>query len=220
MAATMLIACDAEPDALFTDDTTETPVLYDYYIDEYGNEGVVVYNMDKTSKYAIVMSLDESLQSWGPMGEMVYGVDSIRSTLLSNHSYGVAMHQAMKARGINRYPAQAWCDQKNGGEKYARAGSWRLPSYYEWGLIINRLSKINTAMTEMGGTPLDDSHHYWVCDEDYVGRIKINGTTSDYDCENRAVVTSPTKSTYGNKDRWLKKNKYYVRAIKYIYYEY
>ena len=222
LAVGFLTACkDFEPDNVYTDDTFEPAELYDYYIDGHGNEGIVVYvmNSSNASKYAIVLSCDESWEAWGPMGELVCGVDSMKSLVLTSRSFGVVMHQAMKARGINRYPAQAWCDRKNVGEDYPRAGSWRLPTYYEWRLFINRHANINIALEGVGGTLLKDDEKYWMCNEDYKGYIKIKNAESDYDTENRAVISSPSNSSYSNKDRWLKKNKYYVRAIKYIYYE-
>lgn len=219
----LLMSCDHETEGIITDDTTEPVELFDYYIDEYGNEGIVVYTMKGSYTYYIVLSCDESFQAWGPIGEQIYAVDSVYKTNLSNPSYGVAMHQTMKARGISHYPAQAWCDKKNYEEKYSRAGSWRLPTYHEWVIILGskgaRVSSINKAMINVGGKPLDNEQMYWSCDEDYEGHVKINDVTSDYDSENRAVITSPLRTTYSTKERWLKKNMHYVRAIKYIYYE-
>jgi hypothetical protein len=217
------VSCDHESEGIYTDDTTEPVLLYDYYVDEYGNEGVVVFMSASSRTYYIVLSSDESFQSWGPMGEQIYAVDSVRKSNLSTASYGVAMHQTMKARRINRYPAQAWCDMKNQKEDYSRGGSWRLPTHYEWTLILGakgaKVNNINTAMLNIGGTPLNEDFKYWCCDEDYEGHIKITDVTSDYDSQNRAVITSPLRTTFSTKERWLKKNKYYVRAIKYIYYE-
>lgn len=219
----LFISCEHESEGVYTDDTTEAIQLYDYYVDEYGNEGIVVYSMESSSTYYVVLSSDESFQPWGPMGEQIYAVDSVRKTNLSVASYGVAMHQTMKSRGINRFPAQAWCDSKNHEEEHPRAGSWRLPTHREWTFILGsggaNVNKINTALSNIGGIPLDEDRKYWCCDEDYEGHIKINNVTSDYDSQNRAVITSPLRTTFSTKERWLKKNKYYVRAIKYIYYE-
>lgn len=223
LTATLLASCDHESEGVYTDETTEPVQLYDYYVDKYGNEGVVVYITESSRTYYIVLSSDESCQPWGPMGEQIYAVDSIQKTSLSTASYGVAMLQTMKARDINRYPAQAWCDRKNQEEDNPRGGSWRLPTYKEWTLILGskgaKVSLINSAMSGIGGTLLKENQMYWCCDEDYEGHIKITDVTSDYDSQNRAVITSPLRSTYSTKERWLKKNKHYVRAIKYIYYE-
>lgn len=224
-AAILLLttACTFESEGVYVDDTTEPAQKYDYYVDEYGNEGVVVYELNSSSsRYQIVMSADETCLPWGPMGEQVYVADTVKSTVLANSSYGVAMLQTMKSRGIERYPAQAWCDRKNGGERYPSGGSWRLPTYWEMVVILGsggaNVTRMNTALKGIGGTPLE-ADYYWTCDEDYGNRIKINGVTSDYDSENRAVITSPQHSTTSTKERWLKKNSHYVRAIKYIYYE-
>ena len=219
-------SCDFEPDGVFTDDTTEKYELYDYYIDPYGNEGVIAYIYDnKTSgkKYIIAISSDETYLPWGPMGEAIYKNDTITKSGLIAPTFGVVMHQAMKSIGIERFPAQAWCDEKNCGEKLPRAGSWRLPSYQELRLIFGsngrNISSLNLSLIGMGGKPLNNNNLYWTCVEDFDNYITIDGEKYDYDKENRAIISSPINSTFGYKDRWLKKNKYYVRAIKYVYYK-
>ena len=223
--AFLLHSCsDHESDDLFTDDTTEEYQLYDYYVDDYGNEGIVVYIQSSnhySKKYIIVLSADESDQSWGPMGELVYDCDSIKFSDLKEPAFGVAVLQSMKSRGIDRFPAQAWCDQKNQSEPYPRGGSWRLPTYDEFKKIFksgNNLSDINNALFAIGGTTVNEEYFYWTCVEDFDGYITIEQQTLDYDKENRAILSTPTNSTFSNKDRWIKKNKYNVRAIKYIYY--
>jgi hypothetical protein len=220
-------SCSFESEGIFTDDTTEEYQLYDYYIDSYGNEGVVAYihNSKNTGrKYVIVISSDESYHSWGPMGENVYKSDTISKLGINQPSFGVAMHQAMKSIGIKRFPAQAWCDEKNSNEKYPRAGSWRLPSCQELQLVFGtkgeKVDVLNASLTGIGASPINKNNVYWTCVEDFEGYITIKGEQSDYDKENRAVISSPLNSTFSYKDRWLKKNKYYVRAIKYVYYQY
>lgn len=222
-------SCDKESDALLVDDLDEEYQLYDYYIDEYGNEGLVTYiqkgssnsNYPKGYKCVIVLSLDESIEPWGPMDEILMKKDSLNSSELRQRTSGIMMLQSMSSKGIEKYPAQYWCFKKNHSKEIA-ASSWRLPSYYElqqiFGYSGKNVSTINKSIHNYGGTLLDNSHFYWTCIEDYEGYITINGVTSDYDQANRAVLTSTHNSTWGNKDRWLKKNKYYVRAIKYIYY--
>lgn len=219
----ILTACSYESDDVYTDDTTEPYQLYDYYVDQYGNEGIVVNILESGTKKQIVISADETCLPWGPTDEQVFAVDSVYKTLLTQPSYGVAMLQTMKARGIERFPAQAWCDQKNHGEKYPRGGSWRLPSYYEifniFGAKGSKVSNLNSALLNIGGTPLTLDNMYWSCTEDYEGYAKINDVTTDYDSESRAIIVSPKISTYATKERWIKKNRHFVRAIKYIYYE-
>lgn len=224
-----LSSCDKESDALLVDVLDEEYQLYDYYIDEYGNEGVVAYiqngssisNYPKGYKCVVVLSLDESIEPWGPMGEILMKKDSLSGSELKQRTAGIMMLQSMSSKGIEKYPAQNWCFNKN-HSKVIAASSWRLPSYYELQLIFGssgkNVSAINKYIHNYGGSIIDDSHFYWTCIEDYEGYITINGVTSDYDQANRAVLTSTHNSTWGNKDRWLKKNKYYVRAIKYIYY--
>lgn len=227
---TMLLcaACTFKANGVYTDDTTEEYELYDYYIDSYGNEGIVAYIYSSSYyKYIIVISADEAYLPWGPMGERVYKSDSVSSSALRNPSFGVAMHQAMYSIGIDRYPAQAWCNRKNGENELPRAGSWRLPSYYELRTLFGEEGKnvqnINNALNGIGGTPLTTTGNddkYWTCVEDIDHYVTINGQESDYDRENRAIIISPDIYTFGNKDRWLKKNYYRVRAIKYVYYQY
>ena len=220
---TVCSSCDHESESICVDDTTEPYQLYDYYVDQYGNEGIVVYKLTSASKEQIVMSADEAVLPWGPTGEQVFAVDSVPSTMLRNASYGIAMLQTMKSRGIDKYPAQAWCNQKDRGEKYPQGSSWHLPTYWELVIIFGdkgaSVDKINKALTDIGGTPLTSGSMYWSCTEDYEGYAKIRDVVSDYDSENRAVITSPARSTYSTKERWIKKNSHNVRAIKYVYYE-
>lgn len=231
--AGILTSCSFAAKGVITDDTTEQYQLYDYYTDEYGNEGIVVYLATKKDPHQIiVLSADESNAPWGPMGEVVYKGDSVSKDIIdgyNGYSFGVAIHQAMHAAGIDRYPAQAWCDKKNTGEPHPRGGSWRLPSYYEWRLIMNldntyswnkpALAEINKALELTGGTPLNADHIYWTCTEDFDGYLTFKEHEADYDQQNRAVIVSPEGKSYSNKDRWIKKNNYYVRAIKYVYFK-
>lgn len=225
----LMCSCDKESDSLLVDELDEEYQLYDYYVDEYGNEGVIVYMLNGSSiskypkgyKYIIVMSLDESLEPWGPMGEVIMKKDSAAISEFRQPTAGITMLQSMYSRGIERYPAQRWCFAKNHSQEIG-ASSWRLPSYYEMMLIFGtsgkNVAKINQVLSRSGGVLIDDSHLYWTCIEDYENYITVNGHVLDYDQANRAVLTSPHNSTFSNKDRWLKKNHYYVRAIKYIYY--
>jgi len=218
-------SCTFSADDVYTDDTTEQYQLYDYYIDEYGNEGIVAYmygSKSTTYQYILVISLDEAFLPWGPMGEKVYKATDVSHTTLRDPAFGVAMLQAMTSIGIQRYPAQEWCNKMNSKEQLPRAGSWRLPSYYELRLIFGEdgenLQSLNNALNGVGGKLISKNNMYWTCVEDFDNYITINNTVSDYDQDNRAIITSPENTTYGNKDRWLKKNHYFVRAIKYVYY--
>ena len=231
--AAVTAGCSIDANGVFTDDTSEQYRLYDYYIDDYGNEGIVVYLSSKNDPHQIiVLSADEYYAPWGPMGETVYKGDSVSRDVIEGYnaySFGVAVHQAMHAAGIERYPAQAWCNSKNNGELHPRGGSWRLPSYYEWRLIMkldntyswdkHALPEINSALRLTGGTPLAADHIYWTCTEDFEGYLSFKEHEADFDRQNRAVIVSPEGKSYSNKDRWIKKNNYYVRAIKYVYFK-
>ena len=224
-----MISCDKESEALLVEELDEEYQLYDYYIDKNGNEGIVAYILKESSiskypkgyKYMIVISSDESLEPWGPMGEIVMKKDSASSSEFRQPTAGITMLQSMNSRGMERFPAQNWCFKKNISNEIS-ASSWHLPSYYElqqiFGSSGKNLSALNHALQVTGGKQIDNSQLYWTCMEDYDGYISVSDLKLDYDQANRAILTSPHISTYANKDRWLKKNKYYVRAIKYIYY--
>lgn len=217
----MVSSCDFKSDDLVLDETTEKYQLYDYYVDENGNEGIVAFVSDYR---IIVISADESYESWGPMGVLVYQSDSISVDILRNERFGLSVLQAMDAYGIDRFPAQAWCYAKNKNEEYPYTGSWRLPSYYELKLIFHyngiSLDELNEALYNIGGTLIGEDEMLWTCVEDFEGYISINNSTNDYDKVNRAVITSPMQQSYSDKDRWIKKQKHHVRAIKYIYSSY
>lgn len=222
------IACDDESKALILDELDEEYELYDYYIDQHGNEGIVAYKLGSNSssypkgyKYLIVLSTDEDFLPWGPMNECVMKKDTFLNYELNQEELGIGMLQNMCSGGINRYPAQKWCFQKN-HKSDIYTGSWRLPSYYELYKIFGskgmNVSKLNKALHSVGGTILDNDNFYWTSTEDFENYITINGEVTDYDQANRAVIASPSMTTTSVKDRWIKKNKYKVRAIKYIYY--
>lgn len=222
------LSCKSESKKLVYSEDYDKFKYYDKYTDEYGNEGVIVYISRYVSSGAlaevIVLSADESEEHWGPMGELVYKAEVESNAVFKTPRFGLGMLQCMKSIGIERFPAQKWCDEKNNGEQYPDAGSWRLPTYEEFKNIFDKgesVGVINRALRKIGGTQVDTNELYWTCVEDFDNYINItSGNTTlntDYDKENRAVLTSPKNTVYSNKDRWLKKNKYRVRAIKYIY---
>lgn len=217
-----MTTCSFDSDTVFFDTRMQDYKLYDHYVDEYGNEGVVALIARKYGEigFIIVVSMDEGYEPWGPMGEVVCDNDSLNDDILEDFRFSLDMLQRMKVRGIERYPAQAWCDAKNGAEPYTWGGSWRLPSYYELALVfgVNGIAKLNKALLKYGGTPVSADNMYWSCVEDYDGYLTLEGQQDDFDKENRSVITNPMGSSYTNKDRWIKKTNHFVRAIKYIYY--
>lgn len=227
LAGVVYSSCDDESDALILDETDEIYELYDYYVDESGNEGVVAYQSTlkdednpEPYKYLLVISADETTLPWGPMNEYVMPLDTFRNSELKTNYFSLAMLQTMYSKKISRYPAQEWCFAKNHSHEIY-AGSWRLPSRNELYNILSstsRVVKLNTAMRNIGGAEFEAGNMYWTCTEDFNNYITIKGQESDYDQANRAVITSPGNYVYGDKNKWLKKNAYHVRAIKYIYY--
>lgn len=228
-------ACTYKSDQAMVDITGEESYqLYDYYVDEYGNEGIVAYTPDKYSflNYMIVISADETLLPWGLMGEKVCPTDSLLPSMIVNPSFSLSMIQVMKAQGISKYPAMAWCDAKNGGEEQASGSSWRLPSRRELALICGSIKErswsagyeesmkyLNQALRSIGGTEIDPQHTYWTCQEDFAGLYpQEEGANENCDPNNRVLPMQPDNTLPTNKNLWIKKCNHYVRAIKYIFY--
>ena len=220
----MAVSCgDDEEPLVFVDDTDGRCFqLYDLYRDKYGNDGLVVYvEEDNTFKYIQVISLDETYAVWGPTGETIMKGNT--DSLAGSGRFGLAMLQCMKTHGIEHFPAQQWCDAKNGNEPYPRAGSWMLPSFDDWRWICGshgaNVDVINSRLIELGGTPLSIDEKYWCCEEDYEGYMTwADGSEQDYDPDNRAVIISPRIQGIIDKDFWMKKTKHRVRAVKTILY--
>jgi len=188
------LACDNTKEVIW-DDTTEAMQIKDYYTDEDGNEGIVVLNSDDQ---ILVLSLDEMILSWGPLG-LEINSDVTSSTI------AISMQYAMLAYGVDNFPAQAWCNAKN-KRGQSGIGSWHLPTASEWKYVYWMYAggNLNDYIAQLGGTPLSEYVYYWTCDE--------------YDA-NRAKCISPMDSIPADKDLWIKSNKYRVRAVKYAKYK-
>lgn len=224
---TMLLiwGCSLDSDDVLFDETTENYQLYDYYVDENGNEGIVVHIEDNEySGCIIVMSADEACLPWGHIGEVVYqGTDTFRFPAHSygDDSFGLAMLNLTKSKGVEKYPAMAWCDQKN-KKVLPSSSSWRLPTRRElidiWGIGNKKdLDKFNSALSDIGGVIVNIENYYWTCNEDYEDYFE---DVIDKDLEqvadplNNAIARQPLS---WDKECRLKKSYNYVRAIKYIY---
>jgi hypothetical protein len=220
VALMLFEGCDTRSDYPLLDERDDDYSNYDYYIDNNGNEGIVAY-ADQFK--AIVLSIDEDTLTWGPMNEVVYTYDSISLPYaLDEWSFSVAMLQCMVSRGIEKYPAQYWCYRKNRSAPYG--GSWMLPSKKQLEIIFGRkgerIDGLNKALARIGGTPIA-SERYWTCCEDIDGYIQLSTDSDfDYDQANRAVSCDPYMKYWVNRDRWVKKNKYAVRAVKILYLKY
>ena len=225
-----LAACEDESGKeIYNDTKGEEYRLGDYYVDDLGNEGIVVYYNKYTPKIIMVMSLDEACLPWGPMDHAIFQSDSVKARTLDNPSFGLSVLQSMQESGIEHYPAMAWCDKKNGGARWAGAGSWRLPTRYELSLVFGQetvggrssVSGWNEILASVDGMSLGANHYYWTCQEDLVDNRLSDGSSADgygYDRKNRAIPVNVYGESPADKDLWLKKNSYYVRAIKYIYF--
>ena len=228
LAVLLLCGCSEPGYDLIIDERQKEYQLYDYYEDEYGNKGIVVY-MEKIYgtedfRYIIILSVDEAYLPWGPIDEIIYQrSDSMEYAYRAydNYSYGVAMLSLMKVKGIDKYPAMAWCDKKNNGAA-PYSGSWRLPTKGEcidiwgWGLKLD-LEDLNSALVDAGGEPLSLDRYYWTCAEDYENYIyEVFDKDKTYvsDPSNKAIASL---LEHREKISFLKKKNCYVRAIKYIY---
>lgn len=212
MVAGLLAACEQ----VLIDERGDDLRLYDYYIDEDGNEGIVV---EKDSDAIVVLSLDEVELSWGPMDEAVF--KETDKHFFATKGFSVAMQYAMLNKGIHKFPAQAWCYAKNKEEQIS-IGSWRLPSLYDWQYLVDveyHWDDINEALIKMGGVPLSTDDHYWTSTEDYQEAFSFSDEDNDYDAANRAVNITIDLRAFTRKDRWTKNTEYKVRAIKHVYYK-
>lgn len=210
----LLSSCQADNIADVTDGKEYE--LYDYYVDEHGNGGIVIvaYNkrsFGRTLKYTIVMSLDEADLSWGRMGETLSAPD----TSYSYDGYCLLMNQRAHFKGIENYPAFEWCYRKNRSRKLPNINSWILPNQKEYrttytNVLSTSYELINQHIVKYGGTPLDPDKPYWLAEEnrfpDMVERRKDNANYF-FISEGVQYADTAKNSVLG------------VRAVKYIYFE-
>lgn len=216
------IACSDDDDMMVIISNDEDLRLYDYYIDEYGNEGVVAYiNESYSQNVAFVISADEVVCEWGPCGLLVFDKDkeSIEDNI-EQPRFSLVMSQYVTLLGQERFPAFDWCLQKNGDSRLD-ASSWVLPSEHEFETMLNEvdMDELNQALQNIGGLPLTQSA-YWTATEDLEGIIVFPDTETIYDPENWAISITTSGRFFSNKHIWWNKNRPLgVRAIKYIQYE-
>lgn len=224
---------DFRTNGLILDETNDKNYnIYDMYVDEFGNRGVIAYNVPSSlASYIMIVSVDESIETWGSAETSIYPTDSISTTETNSICYGIGVLQRMIELGIEDFPAQNWCNKKNHNNN-PYTGSWHLPTYHEIRLLMDRSYGINETISEFGGTIINDTVTHWTCQEDYIGDYytKVDSTNKyGYNPANRALVyplvkDNPSDRKYSNyryysKANWSKTNKYHVRAVKYIYYK-
>lgn len=186
--------------------------LYDYYIDDYGNEGVVVCVTDHE---IMVISSDEGLEYWGPSDLSIMS-DNI-------HYSGVCSMQTMQnaiVNGIDRFPAFRWCHDKNPNDLLDITG-WMLPCERElmWMFRRTDLSLLNKALVNIGGTPISSGALYWTASEDTDDFDDYDEYGDSYIPEMRAVCITPELDSDYKMIYWIKSQKHKVRAVKYIKYK-
>lgn len=231
-----LSACTKNNTPGVSDNDPKEYRLYDYYEDQYGNKGIVGYihnekDEDGYLKFTIVISLDETIAKWGPMGTTVYQVnENFNEDYPHGTLFGLDVNRLVWNSGSERFPAFDWCFQKNGGETALHSSSWILPTYAELGWIFNdgkALQELNKHINKYGGTVIDSStaieNCYWSCVEDIKDVFRFADdqiqNECDYDSDRRAIPMTVDGLFYTDKLSWNKNSDYHVRAIKYIYYE-
>lgn len=205
--------------------------LYDSFVDANGQKGIVVFNdVDPSTNQGsiIVMSLDETVASWGPQDKEVYPIsDSELNELILLPGYALDVNHAVNQLGREKYPAFDWCQKKNPSGEPLHGGSWILPGYWEWHVLQEQtqLDVLNEALTTYGGTPLcGPGEYYWTASEDQEGVFAYYDEDDpdyesnwDFNPRERAIHISSDGMLLINKVYWSKSLKYHVRAVKYIY---
>lgn len=213
LALLLLCGC-SESDSLIIDETKGIEYSTgDIYIDKYGNQGIVCH---VSPKKIMIVSSDEAYLSWGPLDVKVTPYDSLKAYY--DHSddfeyYNLAVLSCALTLGIDQFPAMKWCNDKNNGEKNPSGASWHLPNRVE----LTALRNFDYYCPNMGFDP--QNKYYWTCIEDIRGCSSYGLSTDNFVPQDRAMPLNLTGETLSNKDLWTKRNKYYVRAVKYIYYE-
>lgn len=206
----------------------DTYALYDRYIDEQGNQGIVAYKYkDDEDGYQVVLvlSADETDASWGPEDRNLIPFNqSANIGYANNTSYAIDMNHAVEMQGVSHYPAFAWCQAKNPPGERIHASSWILPSLRMMQRILNnKKDAVNQALSKYGMTPLNDEDCYWTCTEDIEGYFSFADETVtsqyDYDPVARAIPLTSDNEYYIRKTIWQKENVHHVRAVKMIHYK-
>lgn len=226
-------SCTKEGKSFVSDNDTKDYRIYDYYEDQYGNRGIVaaIINEKEGKKhlsYKIVLSLDETIATWGPIGVEVYKpIEGFNKGYPHGVFFGLEVNKMVADMNSEGFPAFNWCLQKNGPEKVLHSSSWLLPTIAELDDIFNggkNVEELNHHILKYGGTPVttieDQSPHcYWTCVEDLDGVIQFSDdiqSTCDHDPGMRAIPCTSGIKFYTDKTNWHKNIEYRVRAIKYI----
>lgn len=209
------------------DNVKEEYALFDSYVDEYGNKGIVgdIYNApDGSLGYIIILSADETEDQWGPTDEAVFrSGENFNKEYLLGCLFGLEMNQMVEQLGADRFPAFRWCHEKNGDGRPIHSSSWILPAYSELAWIFgNGIERLNEALDGIGGEPISQDGYYWSAVEDIRDAFHFSDGTLpgnfDFDQARRAVPMTADRMFPVDKIYWSKVYSYRVRAIKYIYF--
>lgn len=202
--------------------------LYDYYRDELGNEGVVVWKAHSNDgrEFVAVLSGDEADCVWGPEDVNVFPFNEHANIgFAGNPVFAIQVNQVVERLGTASYPAFQWCHAKNAPDERIHASSWMLPSDIIMYLILNKHSgDIDNALAKYGMTPLSHSGYYWTCTEDIEEYFAFSNEdytyASGFDPASRAIPVTYDALYPVMKTNWRKSLSYHVRAVKYIHYQY
>ncbi|MBO7256530.1 MAG: hypothetical protein J6U71_06400 [Bacteroidales bacterium] len=137
-----------------TPEDTTTYAIGDYI--EVGLSKGIVYHIDTTGRHGLMMSLDQGKAAWSTDYEMLtsQGGEFSPSDGFYNMQYIKYLENWQE-----RYPAFAWCDQKN----VLGLNAWFLPSWNDFEYIYASFDIINEALIAQGSEPLHAGpmDNYW-----------------------------------------------------------
>ena len=135
-----------------------------------GVKGVVFESLNSKNKIVYVL---ETSSKWST--EYI-------TTNATNRDDGMENMKLIVNRGISSYPSFKWC-RDLGVE-------WYLPALNELNTIYNNRSKLNTALSNAGGTTLDTSAYYWSStEEDYAYAFRLTFSGGTYSGLNKSSYT-------------------------------
>lgn len=118
-------------------------------------EGVVAY-VDESGEHGLILSLDETRAQWSTEHELLTKMGGEFS--MDNGAWNCEYIYLLED-WANRYPAFAWCYDKN----VLGLKAWFLPSIYELQRAHEGLEAINATLNELGATPIATgvNDNYW-----------------------------------------------------------
>lgn len=140
-----------EPDDPNQDDPNQDdPEVQKFEVGDYYKvglaEGVVAY-VDESGEHGLILSLDETRAQWSTEHELLTKMGGEFS--MDNGAWNCEYIYLLED-WANRYPAFAWCYDKN----VLGLKAWFLPSIHELLRAHEGLEAINATLNELGATPI------------------------------------------------------------------